>query len=223
MPSTDQGKPDSPDEDYSYPDQSTRASAIWVSPGFCQPEPEFLIECIMRKLLADPFTSLDARDNTSLMIIFEAYRLLQDHNARLSGKLQSEVDRRYAAVLETENTAKQWQQERDDFRSEVKRLELLIAKGKRGMVEVMRARQDSVLKRARNKEDARGGHDDHKETIFEFLERTRAEDEDAKRSQRGLYFCIAVDIWLTSFSLPASSCSVSIAENGSTFPLPLHN
>lgn len=142
----------------------------------------------MQQLMTDPFRVLDTRDNSSLMMIFEAYRNLRDDNAALKEKLRSEIECRYAAELEAEEAEKRWQQEKTEYRTEVKRLEILIAKGKRGLADVMRARQDSMLQRGRRRE-SKETHNDQKETVFEFLERTRAEDLDARLSQRGLSSC----------------------------------
>ncbi|KAL1306022.1 hypothetical protein AAFC00_004152 [Neodothiora populina] len=152
----------------------------------CQIEPQRLMECILTKLMVDPFHTLDARDNSSLLMIFESYRTLCDQNAALSEKLQNEVDCRYAVEVEAEKTEKRWQQEREDYRAEVRRLEILVAKGQRGLVDLVNARQYSTLRRDRRRAEV-AIDADHKETVFEFLERTRLEDAEAKRSQRGAY------------------------------------
>lgn len=140
----------------------------------------------MRKLMANPLQALDVRDNSSLMMIFEADRMLRDENLALTEKLQTETKCRYAAELEAERSQIRWQRGKEQYIAEVRRLELLIAKGKRdGLVEVLRARQDSMLERTHRSKDAQDA-EDNQETLFEFLDRTRAEDEDARKSQRGV-------------------------------------
>lgn len=139
----------------------------------------------MRALLVEPYHALDPAHNSSLMMIFEAYRTMCDQNAALAKRLQVEVSCRDTAELETERAEQRWQVDKEEYKNEIKRLELIIAKGKWGLAEVVRARQNSVLRRGRQG-TAATGVDDQKETVFEFLERTRAEDNDARRSQRGM-------------------------------------
>ena len=81
------------------------------------------------------------------------------------------------------HSSQQWQQERQDYKAEVKRLELLLAKGKRGLAEVTLARQDSILRHG--KQRSLSG-DDTLETIFEFLEKTKRYEDSAWSSQRGI-------------------------------------
>lgn len=187
IPATGHGKHEPLNADHTCFDVAQISASTYTWPGFCQPDPEVLMESIMRKLLADPFQPTDARDNSSLMMIFEAYRSLRGQNMALCEELKNEGDCRYAGEMEAERAEKIWQQEREGFRAEIKRLELLIVKGKRGMADVMRARQDSMLRKARKRQDL-PVENDSKETVFEFLERTRAEDEDARQSQRGVLF-----------------------------------
>lgn len=138
----------------------------------------------MTAIMVNPLHELDTRDNISLMMIFEAYRSLCDQNAAQSDKLRSEMNCRFAAEIEAERAEKRWEQEREDYKTEIRRLELLIAKGKRGLVDVIRARQDSILRRKRTKEETVSVHD-HKETVLEFLERIRVDDCEARKAQKG--------------------------------------
>ncbi|GAB7356340.1 hypothetical protein MBLNU459_g7131t1 [Dothideomycetes sp. NU459] len=119
-------------------------------------------------------------------MIFEAYRALRDQNELLTGKLQNEVSCRVAAELETDRAEQGWRVDKERYKKEIKRLELIIAKGRMGLAEVTRARQDSMLKRTH--EGIQADHvEDRKETVFEFLERTRAEDEDAMQTHRAVF------------------------------------
>lgn len=171
--------------EYVYADRpASLPSEALDSVGYCQPEPEILMESLMTTLMSDPFHSLDARENASLMMIFEAYRSLRDQNAALADKLQTEIDCRFAGEVEAESAEKLWQQEREEYKAEIKRLELLIVKGKRGLVDVIRARQDSALRRGKRAQTH--GGENHQETMFEFLERTKIEDDEARMSQRGM-------------------------------------
>lgn len=146
-------------------------------------EAEQLIDSIMRTLLCRPYEGLDAQHNSSILMIIEAYRNLKDEIALLECKVQEEVHARFTVMMDAERSEKQWEVERQEYKAEVKRLELLISRGKKGLVGVINARQGSVL-RGRRKQTYDDQNDD-KETVFEFLERTRQEDETARVEQRG--------------------------------------
>lgn len=186
MPNAAHAKPVSP-PNVDHTAQAERPSVSLSTHRFietCNPEPERLMDSVMRELLVEPYHALDPTHNSSLMMIFEAHRFLRDQNEALAERLQTEVSGRDAAELESDRAEQRWQIEKEEYKKEIKRLELIIAKGKRGLAEVVRARQDSVLRRG-YQEPAADGLNDQKETVFEFLERTKAEDDDARRSQRG--------------------------------------
>jgi len=149
----------------------------------CQPEAEQMIDTVMQTLLCAPYKGLDAHHTSAILQVFEAYRHLRDENLLLLAKADSETNRRYAVEAETERAQRVWQTERQGFQAEVKRLEVMIATGKKGLAGVMEARQNSVINR--DKERRAQERDDGKETIFEFLERSRSEERLARETQRG--------------------------------------
>ena len=81
-------------------------------------------------------------------------------------------------------SAQQWERDKGEYKAEVKRLELLLAKGERGLAEVTLARQDSVLLRGQ-RHQGKPRDDTTLETIFEFLERTSQYEDKVWGSQRG--------------------------------------
>lgn len=139
----------------------------------------------MCRLMSNPYDGLDPRFNGMLMQIFECYRNASDEKVQLHVQLDDEITRRKALLQALQHSQKLWSEEREDYKSEVKRLELLLAKGKRGLAEVTFARQDSEL---RQKNDDRRSMlvDNGLETIFELLERTNRYDDKAWSSQRGM-------------------------------------
>ena len=155
----------------------------WSANGSAQsPDVERLIESVMCKLLADPYRPLDSRFNSMLMQIFEGYRHLRDEKNRLQLQLQQEAEKRDALEQALHDASDQWEVERQDYKAEVKRLELILAQGKRGLAEVTLVRQDSVLRHGKQHSI---GNDDTLETIFEFLEKTKRYEDRAWSSQRG--------------------------------------
>lgn len=147
------------------------------------PEADHLIEAIMCRLLADPYRSLDTRFNGMLMQVFESYRNINDEKLLLLSEIQQEAGRLQATEHALRRAKEEWDQERRDYKAEVKRLELLLAKGsKHGLAEVTLARQDSVLRRGKQRNPS---GDETLETIFEFLEKTKRYEDRAWSSQRG--------------------------------------
>ncbi|KAK5126283.1 hypothetical protein LTR85_010519 [Meristemomyces frigidus] len=151
------------------------------------PNAECLIDSIMCRLMSDPYGGLDPRFNGMLMQILECYRNASDEKALKQGQLDEEIRRRKALLQRLELSQKQWSEEREDYKSEVKRLELLLATGKRGLAEVTLARQDSELRQRNNDRRSRQEDDDGLETIFEFLEKTMRLEDKAWSSQRATF------------------------------------
>ncbi|KAI4715297.1 hypothetical protein E4T48_08520 [Aureobasidium sp. EXF-10727] len=167
--------------------KETISSPHQTWPEGCEPDPDQIMDSIMRTLIAEPYRPLDVKHNSPLLVIFEGFRNLRDENASLVRKLKYEVETRYASHHELELERQTWQQEREEYQAEVKRLELIISKDKEGVAEVMRARQGSLLRkehRRRTASSANTSRDDHRETVFEFLERTRVEDEKKQEAAR---------------------------------------
>ncbi|KAI4848885.1 hypothetical protein E4T45_06145 [Aureobasidium sp. EXF-8846] len=159
----------------------------------CEPDPDQTMDSIMRTLVTEPYRSLDIKYNSPLLMIFEGFRNLRDENASLMRKLKYEVESRFSSHHELELERQRWQQEREEYKAEVKRLELIISKDKEGVAEVIRARRGSLLRgehRRRTTSGANTSSDDPRETVFEFLERTRVEDEKrqeaVRKTQRGI-------------------------------------
>ncbi|EMF08840.1 uncharacterized protein SEPMUDRAFT_27346, partial [Sphaerulina musiva SO2202] len=113
------------------------------------------------------------------MMIFESYGQLLEEKAQVQQRQDADAATIRALVAKLDEAEAEWNEEKFDFKDEVKRLEVLLAKeSKRGMAEVTLARQDSKLRHRMS----RGF--DKKETIFEFLEKSNLRD-DRYHSQRG--------------------------------------
>ena len=153
-------------------------------PYSLHPDAEGLIDSVMCRLMSDPYGSLDSRFNSMLMHIFESYRSVMDEKQQLQEQANEAAHGRKALLSRLQQAQKQWSQERQDYKAEIKRLELLLAKGKRGLAEVTTARQDSQY---RQRESYRRSEmlDDGLRTIFEVLERTQQSNEKTWGNQRG--------------------------------------
>lgn len=150
------------------------------------PDPDVgkLIDSVMSRLLAEPYCGLDSRFNGSLLQIFEAFRHVNDENIQLQSLLEQEINKCSSLERAIHESAKQWSREREEFQAEVRRLELIVAKGERGLAEVTLVRQDSLLRYGQRIRDNIKA-DKTLETVFEFLERTRRREDAKWNSQRG--------------------------------------
>ncbi|KAI7373629.1 hypothetical protein KC328_g16517, partial [Hortaea werneckii] len=153
--------------------------------SFPSPDAEGLVDSIMCRLMAQPYACLEPRFNGAILRLLESHRCGNDERQKLQQQLESEVKRRTLLYQRLQAAQKQWSDERQDFKAEIKRLELLLAKGKRGVAEVTLAREDSELRRKESVRRSRG-IDDGLETIFEFLEKTRRWEDKAYGSQRAV-------------------------------------
>lgn len=145
-----------------------------------EPKAEDQMDSIMCVLMSEPHTRLDVRYNSSLMRIFESYLKLKDEKVELEQKLQESSQAMQSVISKFNMAQKDWEDKKQDYKDEIKRLEVLLAKSsKRGLAEVTLARQDSKLRR----DDL--SDEDHKETIFEFLEKTNRYSGRFYDNQRG--------------------------------------
>ena len=163
---------------------SPRFPSWAVEDTFPHPSAEQLIDTILCRLMSHPYDALDTRFNGALLQIFEAYRHLSDQRERLERRLAGETDTRLAERSATQRVEHGWEEEKQSYKAEVKRLELIIAQSKRGVADVALARQDSLIRRKKQVTTPDDG-DDGKETVFEFLEKTKRFEDPAWSGQRG--------------------------------------
>jgi hypothetical protein len=163
---------------------SPRFPSWAVEDTFPNPSAEQLIDTILCRLMSHPYDALDTRFNGALLQIFEAYRHLSDQQERLERRLAGETNTRLAERSATQRVEHEWEEEKQSYKAEVKRLELIIAQGKRGVADVALARQDSLIRR-KKQVITPDDEDDGKETVFEFLEKTKRFEDPAWSGQRG--------------------------------------
>jgi hypothetical protein len=168
----------------------TRRFPSWaVEDTFPNPSAEQLTDAVTCRLMSQPYDALPAGFNGTLLQILEAYRDLSDERDRLERRITEEVENRFAERSTTQRVESLWEEERRTYKAEVKRLELVIAKGKRGVAEVALVRQDSLIHR-RKQMITPDDKDDGKETVFEFLEKTKRFEDPSWSGQRGILTCV---------------------------------
>lgn len=159
---------------------------VWpAGDSYPNPDPDVLLDSVMCRLLGTPYEGLHPRFNSLLLQIFEGFRNLSDEKQQLLSQLQQGSSRLSDIEKAMQKSTRQWSQERHDYKAEIKRLELLLAKGKRGLAEVTLARQDSNLRKKQADRSKEGSKRDTIGTIVDFLEKTKREDEKYWSSQRG--------------------------------------
>lgn len=139
------------------------------------------MDSVMCVLMSRPHSGLDVRYNSPLMRIFEGYRKAKEEKLVLEQKLQEATDATQSVVSQYNMAQKDWEDKKQDYKDEIKRLEVLLAKSStRCLAEVTLARQESKLR------SHKFGDGDHKETIFEFLEKTNRYSSRFYDNQRGM-------------------------------------
>lgn len=149
------------------------------------PDADVLIDSVMCRVLASPYEGLHPRFNSLLLQIFEGFRTMADEKQRLLIKSEQDSDRISALERVLQKTAQQWSSEKEDHKAEIKRLELLLAKGKRGLAEVTLARQNSVLRQRNGEKRTKARKHDSLDTIFKFMEKNKRVEEKVWSFQRG--------------------------------------
>nr|POE98224.1 hypothetical protein CFP56_64817 [Quercus suber] len=155
-----------------------------------QSTPDSLIEAVMCKLTSSPYEGLDVRMNGLLLQLCEAYRNCKDREALLRRQVDAQLESHHATAVKMQQVQSRWNEERQDYRTEVKRLELLLANDGHGLAEVTLARNDSLLWQWKHKDQSlqikaaavNGPHN-----IFEVLERARHGQDQAYNSQRATF------------------------------------
>jgi hypothetical protein len=152
-----------------------------------QPSATGLIDSITCRLMRSPYHSLDLQFNGPLLQIFEAYRNMLDAHEHLRRRIDEEVKDKTALVNQLQRAQQQWTEERQHYKAEIKRLELVLAKGEQGLTGVTTARQHSVLRQPDNMRRSQQV-DASLQTIFDALERSSRHDEKAWNGQRGMSY-----------------------------------
>ena len=114
-------------------------------------------------------------------MILEYYRSLRCKNAELASKLASGTAIQNTAKLDFDHQIQRWQKEREEYKLEIERLEFIIDEGQGGNERTVRARRGSTLHNESRPSTASSTgtnqSSEPRETLVEFLERTKVEDE----------------------------------------------
>jgi hypothetical protein len=136
-----------------------------------------VLESISSTLIDSPHKNLPIQQNSSLLHLLEDYRGLRLEKDKIEELLKQTLD----GFKEAEE---RWTTEEAEYRAEIRRLELIIARGKQGMTELIRTREHSVIKRKRTHH--KSPSDEKLETAYEFLSRDHICQDAMKQGQKGI-------------------------------------
>lgn len=115
-----------------------------------RPNVELSVTTLMSRLLSDPGKGLSVQDTSLVLRMIESYRELGEEVISLKDELGNEKEKTKVAAEELQQLELIRVSDENDFRAEIKRLEMVIAEGKRGMSDLLMARQGSLIRRSRH-------------------------------------------------------------------------
>lgn len=142
-----------------------------------------MIGSLHATLMESPLQSLSAQHNSRLFHLFEAYRNLAEEKETLQAKLTEEREHRLKILSNYCDAENRWQGEEADYKAEIRRLELLVAQGEKGIAGVFRARQDSVLKKRQGRQDKPPSA--NRQTMYGFVGESKPAQDSTKERQTG--------------------------------------
>ncbi|KAF2174736.1 hypothetical protein K469DRAFT_512939, partial [Zopfia rhizophila CBS 207.26] len=140
-------------------------------------DPIIVLRSVRSHLCRSPSQSIPEQQHSGLLRIFEDYRKVREEKERLDEILRKTLE---GYKMAEEN----WSTAEGRYQAEIRRLELIIARGTTGMSGLIRARQESIIKRERPYRKTMST--DHLETAYEFLSREQLDQQIISQSQRVL-------------------------------------
>lgn len=113
-----------------------------------------IVECLHGRLMVSINDPIPVTWNGELCSVFEAFRDLLTENSRLRAENEQHDRDLKTARCALEDRVRDWEEEKRDYKKEMKRLETIIAYSDQGIEAVIKARQDSVLRTRKQKNTA---------------------------------------------------------------------
>ncbi|KAF2121955.1 hypothetical protein BDV96DRAFT_640028 [Lophiotrema nucula] len=133
------------------------------SPLLLEPpvDPFMVLQSVRSHISKLPTEPIPVQHHSGILRVFEDYR-------KVRAKKENIEDLLNVTLGDFKRAEESWTASEDQYKAEIRRLELLIARGTSGMAGLMRARQDSVIKRTRRHTAYASNAS---ETVPEFLSR----------------------------------------------------
>jgi hypothetical protein len=141
------------------------------------------LQAIHSHLCNNFYKPIPPEHHSGLLHIFEDYKKLRVHGEKLEGLMKES--------LEGFKSAEElWTVKEERYQVEIRRLELLIAHGTTGLVGVMAARKESVVKRTQPKRKIPSTAQPI--AMYEYLSPEKLDEQIKIRSERGMWCCTFV-------------------------------
>ncbi|KAI9849717.1 MAG: hypothetical protein M1837_002843 [Sclerophora amabilis] len=129
------------------------------------PDPDQMADTLLTAAMARVGQPMPAEYTSLLLHVLEAYANLRKSEEEVKVKHREEYHYRQIDLENFENQRELWLAERESYKVEIKRLEVIIAEGKHGMKSLATARSGSLLSREERRKTSReASHDWGKDT-----------------------------------------------------------
>lgn len=127
----------------------------------------------LSRISAEP---IPVAQGSGILRVFEDYRKVREEKEKLDGLIKDTLD-------DYQTAEEFWNRTEERYQEEIRRLELIIARGASGMSALMKARQGSVIDKRRSHK--KRALDASALTAFNFMAKDKLDEEILLRSQRG--------------------------------------
>lgn len=139
-------------------------------------DPFVVVQAVRFHICNSSQTPIPVPHNSGILRVFEDYRKVREQKERLDGLLHE--------TLEGYRTAEEsWAREKGSYQDEIRRLELIIARGTSGMAGLIQARQGTIVNHRRAHQKTLSSN--RLETAYEFLTQDQLDERIRLSSQKG--------------------------------------
>ncbi|KAI9678832.1 MAG: hypothetical protein M1817_005892 [Caeruleum heppii] len=124
------------------------------------PDPDQMANTLLSVIMSRPGKALPPEYGSFLLHVLEAFRSVKERLSEIRMDLTEQKAGRAMDLEDFQRTADIWANEKEIYKMEIKRLELLIAEGEGGMKAFSTAREGSVRTKSNLEPDEKA--DDHK-------------------------------------------------------------
>ena len=175
------------------PTRTEASNLVAAGIEYCStPEIRLVVNCLTTRLANSPHLPLDVRLNSNILTLLEAYRDLTEEKETIQQQLEEENQKERQLRDHFAKAEQEWSTKEEQYKAEIKRLEILMAQGKSGLAAVLQARQDSIVKRKKAAETHCETHIsaamDYQPPRFEALTQIDRVTQDLRQCG-SLFFC----------------------------------
>ena len=136
------------------------------------------VSSLVSRLISNPGLSLSLQDNSLVLRMIESHRDLSEKAMALENEIAGERKKTEKVQVELQQLEAGRVADEKDFRAEIKRLEMIIAQGKRGMSDLVKTRQGSIIRKSRYSRE---------ETVVEGTEKGGGQMKTLEKGEVGMF------------------------------------